>query len=140
MISVYDMTHEEENGFYQPFSKKEEKSGWIQTISVSQGHIRELFIEACPKLEQQEQLDRDNTREAGETEDKQYSHSKNATSLFERYQLLCITGTHHTRSLRLNMNGQLQKVGQAIPAPGRIIRVKADSIDGTGMIMLCDSE
>ena len=61
-------------------------------------------------------------------------------SIFEKYQIVTIIGTHTISYSSLKQDGKMRNVRDVQTAPGRILRFQDDNLYRTGVLMLIDEQ
>ena len=89
-----------------------------------------------------EELERRNSKLAdkSELEEDEAEKAEERLSLFDKYHILCIIGTHCVSYCTLDAQGKLDRKDGEIRAPGRIVRYQDNQFYKSGVIMLLDSQ
>ena len=123
MISIYDMKEASSAG------------AWSDTIEFSEGHIRKMFIKKR-SLEERNKEIRKKQRQGR----KQFGKASNMLSIYKKYNLVSIVGTHSVYFTELTSRGEFKRVEKAQQiSPGRILHFKDDVLYNCGVLVLTDN-
>ena len=124
MISIYDM-------------KEGSNAGqWSDTIEFGEGNIvRKMFIKKR-SLEERNKEIRKKQRQGR----KQFGKASNMLSIYKKYNLVSIVGTHSVYFTELTSRGEFKRAEKAQQiSPGRILNFKDDVLYNCGVLVLTDN-
>ena len=111
------------------------QGSWSDTIEFAEGNIRKMFIKKR-SLEGRNKEIRKKQRQGRQ----QIGKASNMLSIYKKYNLVSIVGTHSVHFTELTSRGGFKRDEKAQPmAPGRILNFKDDVLYSCGVLLLTDN-